>query len=687
MAGTMSGIAGFLRRDGAAASPEWISTMSRAIAHRGRDADGIRCDGAVALAQRMSWSTPESLRERQPLSVEHSALCLVADARIDNRDDLRRTLCGVRLETDADIIAAAYLRWGASCAERLTGDFAFALWDARERRLFCARDHMGVRPFYFFRSDRIFAFASEIKALLTLPEVPRELDTLQVAAFVEASVEDRERTFYSAVRRLPAAHSLIVGATEFRASRYWELDLQRETQFASSAKCAEEFRAVFAESVRARVRSAYPVSAALSGGLDSSSVVCMAQRLRELESGDSLRPLSLVFPSLPEGDRRLIDERHYIDSAARAASVEPTFIRADLLSPVDDVDQVLARLDEPYLAPNLYLHWAMYRAASECGARVFLDGLDGDTTVSHGLGRLNTFLRDGDWAGFEREVRAMAMHRRLPPDFILMHFGLPYMALMARRGEWRSWARGSRELSRRFGIPRRQLLIDHGLRPLLPKLLRTAYRAVRRREDPQSSLLRPQLARALQSARDTSVRDDGADAEITRSERESHAAGLAHPGYQLTLEMADKCAATFGVEPRYPFFDRRLIEFCLALPDNEKLDGGWARLVLRRAMDGVLPADVQWRSDKANLSPNFHRTLRASPATTFDTDALEVLAPFLNVDALRRSAGSYQGGTYTLAKSEEGHALFRVHVLSRWLLGQEKMVTAHGGAMTATAAA
>ena len=665
----MSGIVGMLHLDGRPASPEVVAAMSRAIVRRGIDDAGQTCRGPVGLAQRTSVVTPESREEIQPLGGDGEAVLLVADARIDNRAELASAL-GLRARrvvTDAELILRAWERWREGCAARLVGDFAFALWDGRARRLFCARDVMGVRPFYYHASSRLFAFASEVKALFVLPEVSRDLDPLQVARFVEGIVDDRDGSIFASVRRLPAAHTLNIDASGLRVAPYWRPDPANEVRFARASDYADAFRELFSEVVQARLRSVHPVGAALSGGLDSSSIVCMARQLQRSALNAPLHAFSLVFPSLPEQDRVLIDERRHIDAVGATAGVHAVPVRGDLLSPVAGIDEVLDALDEPYLAPNLYLHQAMYRAAHDAGVRVFLDGFDGDTTVSHGFGRLCALVHEHRWSEFEAELRATAGNRAVSPATLLAYFGRPYLRTLARRGDWRGWLSTARELRRRFRLSFRDLLVRDGFAARAPRMV-DGVRRLRRRDATGRSLLRPALLRELRRHTPEGV---DPDIEATLSERAAHAAALDRPAYQLTLEMADKCAAGFGVEARYPFFDRRLIEFCLALPDEQKLDGGWTRLVLRRAMAGILPPDVQWRPDKGNLSPNFHRALRSSAAIRFDRDSLAVLEPYVNVDGLRELSDAYIRAERTLARADDGHALFRAVVLSRWLRRRE----------------
>ena len=655
-----------MHRDGAPALPEALARMSAAIAHRGGDASGLARDGAVGMAHRMLWSTAESIGERQPVVRDAPAAMLVADARLDNRGELISLLRvpDPTTASDSEILLAAYGRWGARCVEHIIGDFAFAVWDRRAHVLFCARDPMGVKPLYYHVTERLFAFASEAKALLALPGVPGDVDALQIALYIEGIPGDRSRTQYSAIRRLPAAHTMVVGARDVATARYWSAADACDSRPGSATEHAEEFREIFERAVRARLRSAHPVGAALSGGLDSASIVCTARRIQAESMPSPLHTFSLVFPSLPAGDLQLIDERPFIDSVVRGGGVLPTFLRGDELSPVAEIDAVLARLDEPYAAPNLYLHWAMYRASSERGARVFLDGFDGDTAVSHGFARLNGIAMRGEWELFEREVRALAARRRVHPNALLSHFGLPYLSSLAKQGAWGGWIRSARELVRRFDLSFSHTLLHHALRPAAPAFARAAWRAIHRTGDEPGSLVNGRLQNLLL---ESGMRAADGDTEDVCTERESHLTGLAQPAYQQTLELADQCAAVFGVEPRYPFFDRRLIEFCVSLPDAHKLADGWPRLTFRRAMDGVLPADIRWRSDKGNLSPNFHRALRISQAVLPDPSVDSPLAAYINLDALRSVRARYCAAPTTLARSAEGHALYRVMVLERWL--------------------
>src|SRR5262245_10430097 len=198
----MSAIVGIYFMDGRAADHNTINQMLERVKHRGPDRAGVWCESSVGLGHRMLLTTSESLHEKAPLVSKSGDIALTADARIDNRDELINALglgqSPSREMSDSELIVAAYERWGERCPERLLGDFAFAIFDKRRRSLFCARDHFGVKPFYYYYSGRAFVFASEIKAIFSLREVPQQVNEPRIADYLVHVLEgfDKSITFY-----------------------------------------------------------------------------------------------------------------------------------------------------------------------------------------------------------------------------------------------------------------------------------------------------------------------------------------------------------------------------------------------------------------------------------------------------------------------------------------------------------
>ena len=635
----MSGIAGFFHRNGGQADKTALERMIAILAHRG-PVVGTWIGESTGLACRSLVVTPEARCEHVPLTDAGGQLVLTADARIDNRDDLRAALgyppAGIG---DGALILLAYQRWGEECPLRLVGDYAFAIWDGRRQRLFCARDHIGVKPFYYFQSENLFAFASEIKALLTLPQVPRKLNEPRVAELLARHFEDKASTLYAGIDRLPPAETVSVGRDRCTRRKYWRLDTRHDVRLVNSDAYAEAFRELFVETVRCRTRSEGGIGAALSGGLDSSSIACTASRF--LDETIPLHTFSALFSGLPEEDRRRSDEEPYVRSVLAVIDrpVNAHFVQADLRSPLHDVERVLWHEDEAFLAPNLYMHWSLYEAARREGVHVFLDGIDGDATVSYGLDHLPDLARTFRWG----QLRKQAVD-------------------LCRRSEV---ALSPLKAALRFGV-----------KPLIPGVASRQWDRWRRRSNPPfdpRSVVNPAFACTVRL--DERIRDSRpTGSHRFWSEREKHRLSLESGLIPLGLEVLDKAAAAFGLEPRYPFFDRRLMEFCLGLPPEQKLADGWTRSVQRRAMAGILPKDVCWRFSKADLSPGFQWRLLDYESGTLERflrDQGGVLAPYVDMAVLRSAYAAYRAQPVTAI--DEALAIYAAAMLGLWLENERRL--------------
>jgi asparagine synthase (glutamine-hydrolysing) len=324
----------------------------------------------------------------------------------------------------------------------------------------------------------------------------------------------------------------------------------------------------------------------------------VARELLAQDGKSRLHTFSAIFDDVPE-----CDERPFINAVLAQGSLEAHYVRGDQLSPLADLDRVFHHEDEAFYAPNLFMHWALYRAAQSQGVRILLDGIDGDTTVSHSL---------------------------------------VYLAELVRAGRWKSLTEEVNGLSRRFNGSRWRFLWRYGLSPLAPEPVRRAWRRLRGRNRSAwtvNSTTNPDFARRIGLAERAQALL-GKHSRPARTSREDHWRRLTSGMIPFALEVADRAAAAFSLEPRYPFFDKRLVEFCLALPPGQKLYQGWTRMVMRRAMANVLPDEVRWRGGKSNLSPGFARGLLA-----FDRGLLEevilndarAIEEYVDIAALRKA--------------------------------------------------
>ena len=346
----MSGILALHHFDGRPVEPTDLRDMASLLERRGPDGTGLWHEGPVGLGHTLLATTPELAFERQPV-VDHASGCAItADVRLDNRDDL---LAALRLTDradsvgDAGLLLAAYLAWGDACVERLLGDFAFALWDPRARRLFCARDHMGMRPLcYHHTPGKLLAVASEPRAILVLERVPYRINAGRIADYLVNELEgiDKTSTFFEGVYRLPPAHTLVATDQDVRIECYWTLEPGDELLLPSDEAYAEAFLEVFTEAVRCRLSSVGPVGAMLSGGMDSGSVVAVARGLLTAESRGPLRTYSAVGP-----DPATCVETRAIHAALTMDGLVPRMVRHDRLDELmPELDELTWNLDEPF---------------------------------------------------------------------------------------------------------------------------------------------------------------------------------------------------------------------------------------------------------------------------------------------------------------------------------------------------
>ena len=549
------------------------------LAYRGPDASGIWIGADVALGNRLLQTTPESVYEEMPFSDAAETACITADARLDNRDDLMAALGLGDLPPsnipDSRLILEAYKKWGEDCPARLLGDFAFAIWDRRTQTLFCARDQFGVKPFYYCQANSRFAFCSSLDGLLQLNWVPRRLNEQRLASHLTTFFGDMAATFYAGILRLPPAHSLLVNHHGARIKRYWKLNPDCETRFASDGEYVEGFKAIFQEAVKTRLRTNGKPGAMLSGGLDSSSIAAMAGHLMMEDGRGPLATFSAVFDEVPRSN-----ERQYIEASVRHCGFAPTYLMADQCNPFEAPSELARTQAEVHIAANLFLHWGIYGLARQRGVRVLLDGFDGDTTVSHGTAYLSELAWTGRWIKLGRLAPAVAATKGVPVPGVfwtyLWHQGLwprlPAPAQRVFRGVARRWRSVVRSRSETCCVLDKSFVDRIGV---------SRYRA---------------------ALRDTAL-------PAAQTEKESHYHTLMWGVIPATLEMLEQTAAPFGVEVRVPFWDRRLIEFCLGLPPRFKIHNGCTRWILRKAMEGLLPGEVQWRPSKSNLGHAFKHCL------------------------------------------------------------------------------
>ena len=601
----MSGICGFIRLDGASAAHGEVQAMLATMMRRGPDRQRSWCADNVALGQALLATTAEAMAETQPWTHASSGCTVVSDSRLDNRSELLREFgmagCAVDSIGDAELLHAAYQHWGQDCAAHLLGDFAFAIWDSRNRTLFCARDQLGVRPFYYCHlPQRLFAFASQADALLHLPEVPKRINDLRIVDFLVPQLEgfDAISTFYQAIQRMPAGHTCAIDDTLLRSRRYWTpTDDLTDCPPRNDAQWAEAILALLAQAVHCRLRSNHQVGSMLSGGLDSSAIVALASAELAGTGNGPLPTFSAINTAEACPETEAVRQMLALPGLAST-----TFDIADTNAPWDALTAHHGQMLEPFDG-SMVLMAAQYANAQRSGVRGIMDGLDADTLLSPG-NMLARLLVGGHWATALHEARGMARFHR---------------------GIISTWACVRSDLAAAL-IPN----------PLL-RLRKRAQLAYLTRKRFATSLIAPDFARRVQLADRLAALSVKYHFVASDTPVQEHALQITSPYLAASVERYDRVAAAFGCEPRHPFLDRRLLGFALALPDAQRQRDGWPKWILRRAMQDVLPEQICWRRGKEHLgwrtSRNLLKRLSDSHLRDIASDRT-TLEPYLNMRRL-----------------------------------------------------
>lgn len=558
----MSGIAGIIYFTKKPVGRLTLEDMSSKMAHRGTDGIFFHTTGHAGFCNLVTYDTPESRHETLPYITPDKKLTLVFHGRIDNRKELfihteqRDTLA----ETpDSLLVLAAFKKWGFECIKRLLGDFAFAIWDYDRQTLYCGRDHMGVKPFFYLKTDSYFAFSSEIKGLFAVPDFRKKINLERAADFPICVTTENQATFYENIFRLQPAHFLTVQNSTVKEKRYWSLE-PTVLGCKDSLEYQEAFHDIFKDAVHARLRSDSSLGAYLSGGLDSSSIVCMAAGPLNNSFPGKLNTFSGIFKHIPE-----CDERSYFQPVLDHFDLRPHFIYADEVDPGSIFDSLVDSEDEPIYSPHFFMSWHLLHMAQQRGIRVLLDGYDGDSAVSHGYGLLPQLAIQGKLTKLYRELMGFpyATRKNTIRNILYMYRGL----LLDKMPFHTYYPPNKREWLRKLAY-------------LTPECLSKTDAANR-------------LKRLMEKLPDS-----------YQTEQKRHRLSIIQPFHPLALEFLERAASRFSINQYFPFFDIRLISFCLALPAEQKLKNGYNRNIVRNSLESLLPTSIRDRKTKSNFNKN-----------------------------------------------------------------------------------
>jgi asparagine synthase (glutamine-hydrolysing) len=549
----------------------------------------------LVLASRRLAVLDLSASGHMPLSRDRKSLWIVFNGEIYNyreiREELRALGHSFQSETDTEVILAAYQQWGPACLERFNGMFAFALWDARRRVLFCARDRFGVKPFYYRWEGAALLFASEIKSLLAHPAVPRRPNDSAVYDYLVLCQSDHsEQSFFEGIAALSPGHFLLFDPSrgQLSVNRWWSLELNPALESAQDdQRVYDEFGSLLEDAVRLRLRSDVPIGSCLSGGLDSSSVVCLANRLLRTEGLPAHRSIEGRQKTFTARNaQQEIDEYRYSHLVVERTNVEENLVLPSGERLWEEVRSFVWHMDEPVDSTSQYPQWNVMRLARSRGVTVLLDGQGGDEVLAGYYSYWPLYLRQlrraKGAAAFSRGAwHAVRVGGKPVADVLYQSFAqqLPWRLQQVVR-TLRPFKTGPGQGG--SGLQQWQVAPEF--------LARFSDRQWRPRQAPEGTGLAGILYQDLVSV-----------------------------NLPKLLRYEDRNSMAFSLETRLPFLDYRLVEAVYALPLDYRIRNGWNKWILRKSMSGVLPPEIAWRRSKLGFPVPERTWLQAGAALIRET--------------------------------------------------------------------
>jgi asparagine synthase (glutamine-hydrolysing) len=606
----MCGIAGFydpkISREESAGI---IGSMLESIGHRGPDARVTWQDDALVLGHNRLSIIDLSEQANQPMVRDN--LTLIFNGEIYNYIEIRERLLkeGFTFSTqsDTEVILAAYRKWGDDCVKEFAGMWALVIWDHKEKRLFASRDRFGIKPFYYMQQGDRFYFGSEFKALKKSPVFNSEINLNQVSRGLQMGWTCyHDETYFEKIKALPAAHNLVYHYGKVTVNRYWDIETGKYAKLSFDEK-KERFFNLFSESIRLHMRSDVPVASCLSGGLDSSAIVSLVQKLNP---GSAYKTFSIYYEGKDD-----VDERPFIyDVIKKYPGVDPYYF-----SPTEDDIQnsfhrALYHADVPCTGSSFISQYFLMELISRHKIKVVLDGQGSDEYLA---GYMHTFYRliaDDILSGKISNALKLTreINRNLGSDAVktFAHFGKSLLCTMNDEQDL-------------YGLEYKNYF------PFMSKDARNmVFNLKKVNGNKTDNFLYHQIfATSLPSL----------------------------------LQYEDRNSMAFSIESRVPFLDHRLVEFSFGLKNEDKVNGTETKYILRKALSGILPKTIEERKDKKGfVTPGENKWLRG-PLKHLIDDNFKV-PDFLKKDVVTNIISQYRQGDNSKAQ-----LAWRLAVLNYWL--------------------
>lgn len=553
-----------------------LKSMTDIICHRGPDGEGqwINQERTVGLGHRRLSIIDLSEDGKQPMHYADNRYTITFNGEIYNYIEIREKLLQkgykFRSKSDTEVLMALYDHKKENCLQDLDGMFSFAIWDNVEKKLFCARDRFGEKPlFYHYIPNEKFVFASEMKELWAYG-IPKEANLTMFYRFLSqgyiTNPNQLNETFYKNILKLEAAHYIVIDEKlNLTKKQYWDIDLQKKSSL-SLQQATEKFAELLTNSVKLRLRADVPVGSSLSGGLDSSTVVCIIDALNH-EQTISQKTFSARFHNFAK------DEGKFMQYVIDKTKVEPHFVFPTAEMMIADFDKLCYHQEEPFGSASIFAQWAVMELAKKNNVTVLLDGQGADEILAGYHPYYGDFFRElqqNNLALYDRETKLFenryhnAMHPITPSE--------------------KAWYATKQ-------LIKKAILFDKW-RPQSPASQKTPQKTS---QNNHITFLHKDFEQAYRHSEITYQSFNNLNDSLYFS--------TMHYGLSDLLRYADRNSMAHSREVRLPFLSHELVEFMFSLPSSYKIHEAWTKYVLRKGFEKVLPPEITWRTDKIGYEP------------------------------------------------------------------------------------
>ncbi len=561
----MCGIAGILHFNSEAVSLDKLKSMTDSIAHRGPDGERQwRSEkGNVGLGHRRLSIIDLTDSGAQPMQYAKGRFTITFNGEIYNYIELKQALLeagySFESETDTEVLLALYDQKGKQCLADLDGMFAFAIWDEEKQELFCARDRFGEKPFFYFKDENHFIFASELKALWKAG-VQKNISSQKIYEYLlYGTIQDYnkpDQTFYQEVYSIEPAHSILINSSAaIQKECYWQIDLSIKNTSIGIEEASQHFYQLLLNSVDKRLRSDVPVGSSLSGGLDSSSIVALIAELKS--EGQQQSTFSARFKNFSK------DEGYFIQQMLdRYPSIQSHEVYPSESSVLNHLEKIIYHQDEPFNSMSISAQFEVMQLAKKNGVTVLLDGQGADEYLAGYDGFYSTYyseLQQLNRKQYNEEIKA---YKELKGSEF-KQASLKDKLKLKSQGVYQKVA----HLRRKTKPANDQYFM--GIHPDIVN----QYKGVKSPIDQPNNLKQHLLSLSTKK------------------------------GLSQLLRYADRNSMANSIEVRLPFLDHQLVEFVFGLPDEFLIQKAWTKFVLRKGMEGKLPKEISWRKDKIGYEP------------------------------------------------------------------------------------